>query len=208
MPALTAGPSGCGSTTRAPCALFIPKPSAMSVVTDWTCTPIQPCLTTPLSLSWATTIFTVSEGIATEPPDGENIAVLTCDHVTVDIEGRTAGVAELDRCIDLDEVLVSAGADVAVAGRNNSGSDRSPETERIAEREHPVTHARNAAGQVDKGEIGTLVDLDEGEVGVRISADHLGSVDLSVLSRDLCAFGRVEHMRVCYGIAVCRDEEA
>src|SRR5215470_15256801 len=77
MPALTAGPSGCGSTTRAPCALFIPKPSAMPVVTDWTCTPIQPCLTTPLSLSWATTIFTVSEGIATEPPDGENIAVLT-----------------------------------------------------------------------------------------------------------------------------------
>ena len=53
----------------------------MSAVTGWICTPIQPRLTMPLSLSWATTDFTVSEGmskaIPTEPPEGEKIAVLT-----------------------------------------------------------------------------------------------------------------------------------
>ena len=53
----------------------------MSCVTGWICTPIQPRVTEPLSLSWATTLFTVSAGMAkampTEPPDGEKIAVLT-----------------------------------------------------------------------------------------------------------------------------------
>ena len=53
----------------------------MSAVTGWMCTPIQPRWTMPLSLSWATTDFTVSAGMAkpmpTEPPEGEKIAVLT-----------------------------------------------------------------------------------------------------------------------------------
>src|SRR4029450_338333 len=43
--------------------------------------PIQPRVTVPLSLSWATTDFTVEAGIEnampTLPPDGEKIAVLT-----------------------------------------------------------------------------------------------------------------------------------
>ena len=53
----------------------------MSAVTGWICTPIQPRVTAPLSLSCAMTDFTVSAGIAkampTEPPEGEKIAVLT-----------------------------------------------------------------------------------------------------------------------------------
>ena len=44
-------------------------------VTGWIWTPIQPRLTAPLSLSWATTLFTVEAGIEnampTLPPDGE-----------------------------------------------------------------------------------------------------------------------------------------
>ena len=53
----------------------------MSGVTAWICTPIQPRVTLPLSRSCATTLLTVSAGMAkampTEPPDGEKIAVLT-----------------------------------------------------------------------------------------------------------------------------------
>ena len=53
----------------------------MSAVTGCTCTPIQPRVTWPLSLSWATTILAVSAGMSkpmpTEPPEGEKIAVLT-----------------------------------------------------------------------------------------------------------------------------------
>ena len=81
MPALAAGLPACGSATSAPSLAFMPRPSAISAVTGWICTPIQPRLTMPLSLSWATTDFTVSEGMSkampTEPPEGEKIAVLT-----------------------------------------------------------------------------------------------------------------------------------
>ena len=55
--------------------------SAISGVTGWICTPIQPRVTVPLSLSWATTELTVLAGMAkampTEPPEGEKIAVFT-----------------------------------------------------------------------------------------------------------------------------------
>ena len=75
MPAFIAGLSFCGSATSAPALFFRQRLSAISGVTGWICTPIQPRVTVPLSLSWATTVFTVSEGIAkampTEPPDGE-----------------------------------------------------------------------------------------------------------------------------------------
>src|SRR5207302_1548053 len=81
MPALAAGLPSCGSATSAPLACFMPRLSAMSAVTGWICTPIHPRVTLPPSLSWLTTDFTVSAGIAnampTEPPDGEKIAVLT-----------------------------------------------------------------------------------------------------------------------------------
>lgn len=53
----------------------------MAVVTGWTCTPIHPRVTWPLSSSWDTTALTVSAGMSkpmpTEPPDGEKMAVLT-----------------------------------------------------------------------------------------------------------------------------------
>ena len=66
-------------------------------MTGWICTPIQPRVTLPLSLSWATTVFTVSAGMAkampTLPPDGEKIAVLTPITLPFDVEGRAAGIA-------------------------------------------------------------------------------------------------------------------
>ena len=75
MPALAAGPFACGSATSAPSAFLRPRLSAMSAVTGWIWTPIQPRLTEPLSLSWAITLFTVEAGIEnampTLPPDGE-----------------------------------------------------------------------------------------------------------------------------------------
>ena len=151
MPALTAGPSGCGSATSAPSAFFRPRLSAMSAVTGWICTPIHPRVTEPLSLSWLTTDFTVSAGIAkampTEPPDGEIDRGVDADHVAVDVEGRTAGIALVHRRVDLDEVVIGAGADVAAARRNDAGRDGAAEAERIADREHPVADARRLLGE-------------------------------------------------------------
>ena len=120
----------------------------MSAVTGWICTPIQPRLTLPVSLSCATTDFTVSAGMAkampTEPPDGEKIAVLTPMHIAVDVEGRTAGVAFVHRRVDLDEVVVGTGADVATARRNDAGRHGAAKAERIADRQDPVADARRA----------------------------------------------------------------
>src|SRR5260221_566870 len=81
MRAFWAGLSDCGSATRAPRAFFRPRLSAISAVTGWIWTPIQPRVTAPWSFSCATTTLTVSAGISkampTLPPDGEKIAVLT-----------------------------------------------------------------------------------------------------------------------------------
>ena len=75
MPAFAAGLLGCGSATSAPSAFFSPRLSAISCVTCWICTPIQPRVTFPPFSSCAITVLTVSDGIAkpipTEPPEGE-----------------------------------------------------------------------------------------------------------------------------------------
>jgi len=53
----------------------------------------------------------------TEPPDGEKIAVLTPITIAFGVESRPAGIAFVDRRVDLDEVVIGAGADVAAARR-------------------------------------------------------------------------------------------
>ena len=127
----------------------------MSAVTGWICTPIQPRSTSPLSLSWATTVLTVLAGMAkpmpTDPPDGEKIAVLTPMTLAVDVEGRPAGVALVDRRIDLDVIVVRTVADIAAAGRHDACRYGTAETERIADRDHPVADARRTVGERDEG---------------------------------------------------------
>ena len=146
IPALAAGLPACGWSTIAPSAFFMPRLSAMPAVTGWICTPSQPRVTWPCSLSWATTIFAVSAGMSkpmpTEPPDGEKIAVLTPITLPSDVERRSAGIALVDRRVDLDVVVIGAGADVAAARRDDAGGHRAAEAERIADRDHPVADAR------------------------------------------------------------------
>ena len=64
-----------------------------------------------------TTSVTVSAGIAkampTLPPDGEKIAVLTPMTSPLRVEGRAAGIAAVHRRVDLQEVVIGTGADVA-----------------------------------------------------------------------------------------------
>ena len=57
-------------------------------------------------------------------------------------------------------------------------------------------------------EVRAALDLDQGEVGARIGADHLGGVGLAVVGRDLDLVGAVDDVVVGHGIAVGRDEEA
>ena len=212
MPALAAGPSDCGSATSAPSAFFSPRLSAMSALTGWICTPIHPRVTSPLSLSWVTTVFTVSDGDRERDADraagGRIDRRVDADHVAVDVERRAAGIALVHRRVDLDEVVIRAGADVTATGRDDAGRDGAAEAERIADREHPVADARLLLGERHKREVGAALDLDQRDVGLRIGADHLRRIGLAVVGGDLDGLGLVDHVIVGHRVAVGRDEEA
>ena len=91
-------------------------------------------------------VCAVSAGMAkpmpTLPPDGEKIAVLTPTTSPCGVEGRAARIAAVDRRVDLQEVVVRSGADVAAARRDDAGGDGAAEAERIADGDHPVADAR------------------------------------------------------------------
>ena len=169
-------------------------------------------MTWPLSFSWATTSFAVSAGMSkpmpTEPPDGENIDGVDADHVAVDVECRSAGVALVDRRIDLHVVVVGPGADVAAARGNDAGGDRAAETERIPDRDHPITHPRRAVGKLDERKVAFAVDLDQREIGLFVGADDLGRIACAIVSGDLDRFGVIDDVVVGHRISISGDEEA
>ena len=82
------------------------------------------------------------------------------DHIAFGVEGRTAGIALVHRRVDLDEIVIGAGADVAAARRDDAGGDGAAEAERIADRDHPVADARGLVGELHIGER-TALDLDQ-----------------------------------------------
>src|SRR5262249_45469165 len=55
------------------------------------------------------------------------------DHRAVDVERRAAGIAAVHRRVDLDEVVIGTGADVAAARRDDAGGHGAAEAERIAD---------------------------------------------------------------------------
>ena len=72
------------------------------------------------------------------PPEGEKIAVLM---PITSPSMSNIGPPELPRLIDgvgLDEIVIGAGIDVALAGRDDAGRHRAAEPERVADRDHPI----------------------------------------------------------------------
>ena len=65
---------------------------------------------------------------------------IDADHLTLGIESGTARIAPVDRRIDLQEVIVGPGANVAPARRNDARCNCSTQSEGIADRDHPVAH--------------------------------------------------------------------
>ena len=96
------------------------------------------------------------------------------DHLALGVEGRAAGIAVVHRRVDLQEVVVGAGADVAAARRDDARRHRAAEAERIADRDHPVADARRLRGERDIGIVRAFLDLEQREVGLRIRADDAG----------------------------------
>src|SRR5262249_5673574 len=130
MPALAAGLSACGSVTSAP---SVPRVSAMSVVARWICTPRQPRLNLPAEPAAADHALVLELGDDRLHRLGRNIKGdadrsarrredrgVDPDDVAVHVEGRAAGIAFVDRRVNLDEVVVRAGANVTAASRDDA----------------------------------------------------------------------------------------
>ena len=102
------------------------------------------------------------------------MAVLIADHLAVHVEDRAAGVAWIDRRIELQEVVERTRAKIAATRRDDAGGDRPAETERIAGGQHPVAHLDLAGiAERDGGQRAGRLHLDQRHVGQFVGADDL-----------------------------------
>ena len=94
------------------------------------------------------------------------------DDFPVHVERRPARIAAVHRRVDLQEIVIRAGLDVAPARGNDSRRHRAAEAEGIADRHHPVADLGCVA--VAPGKVGKLaiaVDLKQGDIGEGVAAD-------------------------------------
>src|SRR5690606_15261306 len=129
------------------------------------------------------------------------------DHPAVDVEGPTARVAPVDGRVDLD-VVDEHFIQVATVGRDDAGGGRAAQAERVADGDHPVADPRlRGVLEVHVGIVVPL-DLQNGEVGALVAADH-GRLQLAlVLEDDGDLLGVLDHVVVGDDVAVGADEEA
>src|SRR5690606_4410798 len=131
------------------------------------------------------------------------------DDLTRQVEGRTTGVALVHGCVDLDEVIVRTGADIAATSRHDAGSHRAAKTERITHSNHPVTDANLViVAECDIGELLLrIVDLEYSQIGARIGADQLRIELGAIVHHDAVSIAVGNDVIVGYDIAVFRNEE-
>ena len=143
-PALPAGPSAVTPATSAPLVSLRPRPSARSAVTGWICTP-SPRVES-LCPERRTTECTVCAGMSKGDADAAAIGRVDrrvdADHLARQVEGRPAGIAAVDRRVDLQEVVIGTGADVAAARRDDARRHGAAEAEGIADGDDPIADAR------------------------------------------------------------------
>ena len=116
--------------------------SAMSGVTDWISTPIQPRVDGAVFLQLLDDVLhhvardrktdadAAARGREDRGVDADDLAFL--------VEGRAARVAVIHRGVDLQEIVIGPRADVAAAGGNDAGRHGAAEPERVADGDDPV----------------------------------------------------------------------
>jgi hypothetical protein len=140
------------------------------------------------------------------------------DDVAVDVEQRPAGVAGVDLGGRLDQVTVEP---VFLAAElRQRAADRADDADAhahlalgrqavgVAERDRPL--AATDLGRVGPRHRGQVArgDLEHGQVGPRVGADHDGRVDLLIVGRDPELFGVGDDVVVGQDVAVGIDDEA
>ena len=129
------------------------------------------------------------------------------DDLAVQIEGRAAGVAAINRRIDL-QIVVGTRSDIAIMRRYDAGGHRAAEAERIADREHPIADARILVRELDMGERFRALDLKQRHIGAWIGADERSRIFVTIVERHRNILGVLNHVVIGDEIAVRRDKEA
>src|SRR6185437_7353424 len=130
------------------------------------------------------------------------------DHFALEVEGRAAGIAAVDRRVDLQEVAIGRAADVAALGGDDALGHRAAESEGIADRHHPVADARRGVGELDEGLVGEAVDLEHGQICALVGADDLGGLLRAVVENDRHLVGVLYDVVVGDEVAVGRNGKA
>ena len=131
------------------------------------------------------------------------------DDLAVHVEHRPAGIAAIDRGIGLQEIVIGARIDVPLARRENAGGDAAAQTERVADRQHPVADARDVAvapGCRAQRLVG--LDLQQRDIRLGVASDQLGLQIRIIVQNDGDFVGIGDHMIVGHDIARRIDDEA
>ena len=103
------------------------------------------------------------------------------DQLAARVDERAAGVARIDGGVGLDEVVVAGELRIVPVGRRDDAKrHRLAERERVADREHPFGDAQLARVAPRQRREPASVDLDDGQIGVRIGADD-GALQLAIV---------------------------
>ena len=129
-------------------------------------------------------------------------------HLAVLGEQRSARVALVDRCVDLQEAVVIALADVAPTRADDAGGHRAAQAERVAHGDHPCTRLRSVGiAKVDERQRMIRLHAQHGEVGRLVAADHPGRQHGAVIHRDGDRGRTAHHVVVRHDGAVGVDQE-
>src|SRR5262249_40168121 len=113
------------------------------------------------------------------------------DHIAMEVKSRATGIAAIDCCVNLEEVVVGARMEITSASGNNSAADRIVEAEGAADRENPVADpGRVTIAPSRISEWAPGVDLQQCKIGQGVTAYHPRGV----------LGGIVYHYCYCFGV--------
>ncbi len=132
-----------------------------------------------------------------DPPEGEIDRGVDADHLAGEVEHRAAGIAAVDRCVGLQEIVIGSGMDIARRGRDDPGSDRAAEAKRVADRQHPIADpglGRIAPARRRQRRLG--IDFQQRQIADLIAPDDVGLQARIIREGDGDLLGVGDHMVV------------
>ena len=138
----------------------------------------SPATRTATSAGMAKPMPMLPDWLPSEPEPVPGDRGVDPDHRAVQVDQRAAGVARVDGRVGLhrevDGVVVAAGPDRPGGVRHDPAGHRLRQAQRCARREHGLTNLdRVRLRELDRHEVGHVVDLDHGQVvGLRTADDR------------------------------------